>query len=275
MSDIIRAACIQLNSGPDIVPNLERAEPYIRDAAGKGAQLIALPENVSMMVKGRENILARAKPENEHPAIPFFKRMAKESKAWIVGGTLAIVIGPQKLVNRSYLYNPQGEIAAFYDKIHMFDADVSANEKYRESDNFHSGTKAVLASTSWGKIGLTICYDVRFAYLYRALAKAGAFLITVPSAFTVPTGRMHWEILLRARAIETGCFILAPAQCGLHDGGRHTYGHSLIIDPLGKILAEGDAEEPGVIMADLDLAKVGEARRMLPSLQHDRKFEGP
>lgn len=271
---MVKAACIQTNSGAEIADNLKSIEPMIRDAAARGAELIALPENVCMMVRGREKIAARAKTEAEHPALPFFARLAKETGAWILGGSLAIVAGEDRFFNRSYLFDGKGNIAAYYDKIHMFDADIGASEKYRESENFRGGNRAVIAETKWGKIGLTICYDVRFAYLYRALAKAGASIITVPSAFTVPTGKMHWEVLLRARAIETGAFILAPAQCGEHDGGRKTYGHSLIIDPLGQILAQA-SDKPEIIMADLDLAKVGEARHMLPSLQHDRKFELP
>ena len=227
-----------------------------------------------MMVRGREKIAARAKTEAEHPAIPFFKRMAKETGAWILGGSLAIVVGGEKFANRSYLFDPKGDIATYYDKIHMFDADIGTGEKYRESANFKGGNRAVIAETPWGKIGLTICYDLRFAYLYRALAQAGAGIITIPAAFTVPTGKMHWHVLLRARAIETGAFILAPAQCGEHDGGRRTYGHSLIVDPLGHILAEA-GEKPAIIIADLDLTKVDEARKMLPSLKHDCSFTGP
>jgi predicted amidohydrolase len=275
MTQTVKVACIQTNSGPDIEGNLKTIEPIIRTAAKNGAQLIALPENVDALVRGREKTAARAKLEKDHPVIPFFSRLAKETGTWILGGSVAIVVGGDKFANRSYLFNAQGEIAARYDKIHMFDADVGAGEKYRESENFRSGDRAVTAESPWGKIGLTVCYDVRFAYLYRALAQAGASIITVPAAFTVPTGQMHWEILLRARAIETGAFILAPAQCGEHDGGRRTYGHSLIVDPLGKILAEGNGEKPEIIMADLDLAKVDEARHMLPSLIHDKEFKKP
>jgi predicted amidohydrolase len=275
---IVKAACIQTNSGPDIEDNLKTIEPVIRAAAKDGAQFIALPENVCAVVRGREKIAALARSEKDHPGIPFFSRLAKETGAWILCGSATIApdiaSNGEKFANRSYLFNAQGEIAAFYDKIHMFDANVGAGEKYRESENFRNGDRAVVAESPWGKIGLTICYDVRFAYLYRALAQAGAGIITVPSAFTVPTGKMHWEVLLRARAIETGAFILAPAQCGEHDGGRHTYGHSLIVDPLGKILAEA-GEKPETIMVDLDLTKVDEARRMLPSLKNDCAFDAP
>ncbi|MGE3622299.1 MAG: carbon-nitrogen hydrolase family protein [Bdellovibrionales bacterium] len=268
---VLKAACIQVNSGPEIAGNLDMVEPLIHVAAGRGAQFIALPENVAVMIKGRDKVIARARPEAEHPGIPFFKRMAKETGTWIVGGTLAIRLGSDKLANRCYLFSPQGEVAATYDKIHMFDANIGEGETYRESETFQSGTRAVVADTALGKIGLTVCYDMRFAYLYRALAKAGAAIITVPSAFTVPTGRMHWQVLLRARAIETGAFVIAPAQCGTHESGRQTYGHSLIVDPMGQVLAEA-GDIPEIIMADLDLAKVGEAHRMLPSLQHDRDF---
>jgi len=273
---ILKAACIQTNTGPEIDANLRAIEPMIRDATRTGVQFIALPENTDALVRGREKLVARAKHENDHPAIPFFKRMAKETGAWILGGSIAIIVDDDKerFANRSYLYNPQGEIAAWYDKIHMFDADVGANEKYRESANFRPGNRAVIAETPWTKIGLTICYDLRFAYLYRALAQAGAGIITVPASFTVPTGKMHWHVLLRARAIETGAFILAPAQCGTHDSGRITYGHSLIINPLGEILAEA-GEVPGMIIADLDMSVIDEARHMLPSLQHDREFTKP
>jgi predicted amidohydrolase len=274
MTEIVKAACIQVNSGPEIEGNLKAIEPMIRDVAGRGAHFITLPENVCMMIKGRDKILANARTETDHSAIPFFKRIARETRTWILGGTLAIIVGPGKLANRSYLYNPAGEIAAFYDKIHMFDADVGAGETYRESESFESGKRAVIADMPWCKVGLTVCYDVRFAYLYRALAKAGAGIITVPAAFTVPTGQMHWEVLLRARAIETGAFVLAPAQCGTHESGRRTYGHSLIIDPLGKVMAD-IGEAPGIIMADLDLSKIDEAHKMLPSLKHDRSFTGP
>jgi predicted amidohydrolase len=189
-------------------------------------------------------------------------------------GSMQIKIDATACANRSFLFDPQGRVVARYDKIHMFDVDLDGGESYRESRRFRAGDRAVLADTPWGKIGLTVCYDVRFAYLYRALAQAGASFIAVPSAFTVPTGKAHWSTLLRARAIETGCFVFAPAQCGLHAEGRRTYGHSLIVAPWGDVLAEA-GEEPGVIHADIDPAKVEEARRMVPALRHDRRFSGP
>ena len=273
MTQKLVAACLQITSGPEIAVNLERIEPMIRAARGQGAELIALPENADFKVIDRARLFERARTESDHPALPFFARMAQENGVWILVGSLSIRTEGERLANRSYLFTPQGQIAARYDKIHMFDADVGET-RYRESNNFQAGNRAVMASTPWGGVGLTICYDVRFAYLYRALAQAGAAILTVPAAFTVPTGRLHWHTLLRARAIETGCFILAPGQCGTHDGNRETYGHSLIIAPDGTILAEA-GEEPMILRAELDLAKVTEARHMVPSLTHDRPFAPP
>lgn len=270
----LRVALVQVNAGPEIGPNLEQAGIFVRQAAAQGAQLVCLPENVSLMAQGREKILARVKPEADHPGVPFFRDLAKETGTWIMTGTLGCLLPDGRVANRAFVIDPQGEIKARYDKIHMFDVDLAGGESYRESATYRPGEQAVVAPTPWGGLGLTICYDVRFAYLYRALAKAGASIITVPAAFTVPTGRAHWHVLLRARAIETGAFILAPAQTGIHDGGRGTYGHSVIISPWGEVLADA-GEEPGIILADLDLSRVAEARRMVPSLGHDRTFAGP
>lgn len=274
MTGRLRVACVQVSAGPEIGPNLEAASALVRQARAAGADLIALPENVSMIVQGRERILERARPESQHPGLACFSALARETGAWILAGTLAVLLEDGRCANRSLLFDPAGRVVARYDKIHMFDVDLAGGESYRESATFRPGEQAVLAATPWGGLGMTVCYDVRFAALYRALAQAGAALITVPAAFTVPTGQAHWHVLLRARAIETGCFVLAPAQCGTHDGGRRTYGHSLIVDPWGEVLADG-GEDPGVITAELDLAKVGEARAMVPSLRHDRAFALP
>ena len=270
----LRVALVQVNAGPEIGPNLEQAGQFVRKAVDQGAQLVCLPENVSLMVQGREKILARVRPEDSHPGIACFRDLARDTGTWIMTGTLGCLLPDGRVANRAFVIAPDGEITARYDKIHMFDVDLAGGETYRESATYRPGEQAVVAATPWGGLGLSICYDVRFAYLYRALAKAGARLITVPAAFTVPTGRAHWHVLLRARAIETGCFILAPAQTGTHDGGRGTYGHSVIISPWGEVLADA-GEEPGIILADLDLSKVEEARRMVPSLRHDRSFTGP
>lgn len=267
----VRAACIQVNAGPEILPNLDAAAVLVRRARDAGAELITLPENVAMIVQGRDNVLARVRGEDEHPGIPVFAALARETGAWILAGTLGILLDEGRVANRSLLFDPEGRIVARYDKIHMFDVDLAAGESYRESSTFRPGERAVVAETPWGGVGMTVCYDVRFPHLYRALAKAGASFLTVPAAFTVPTGKAHWHVLLRARAIETGCFVLAPAQTGTHDQGRRTYGHSLIVSPWGEVLADG-GEEVGFITADLDLSAVAEARGMIPSLAHDRPF---
>ena len=275
MSKKLIAACIQTNAVTDIETNLQRIEPLLRTARDKGTEFIALPENVCLITQNRDHLFASSPEENKHPGYVFFSRMAKETGAWILAGSMGVHIGHDRLANRSYLFNPEGKPVAHYDKIHMFDADIGLNESYRESAKFRGGDRAVIADTPWGKIGLTICYDIRFPHLYRALAKANASIITVPAAFVMKTGRMHWHVLLRARAIETGCYVVAPAQCGTHDGGRQTYGHSLIIDPTGAVIAEASDTQPGIVMAELDMDKVVEARRMVPSVQHDCEFERP
>ncbi|HYE51755.1 MAG TPA: carbon-nitrogen hydrolase family protein [Azospirillaceae bacterium] len=272
---VLRAAVVQVSAGTEIQPNLEAAGELVRRARDRGAEFIALPENVSMIVQGRHKVLARAKPEAEHPGVPFFQELARETGAWLMTGTLACLLEDGRVANRCFLVDPAGTVVARYDKIHMFDVDLAGGESYRESATFRPGNRAVAAPTPWGGLGLTVCYDLRFAYLFRALAKAGSSMITVPAAFTVPTGRAHWHVLLRARAIETGCFVLAPAQVGTHDEGRRTFGHSLIVSPWGEVLADAGGEEPGIALADLDLTKVEEARRMVPSLTHDRAFDGP
>ena len=271
---VFTAACVQVNAGPEIAPNLEAASALVRRAREAGADFIAMPENVSMIVQGRAKVLARVRSEADHPALPCFRELARETGAWLLLGSLGIALEDGRVANRSFLLDGTGEIRARYDKIHMFDVDLPGGERYRESATFRPGERAVVAETPWGGLGLTVCYDLRFAYLFRALAQNGAGIITVPAAFTVPTGRKHWHVLLRARAIETGCFVIAPAQCGVHDEGRATYGHSLIIDPWGEVLAEA-GEEPGIITARIDMGRVAECRGMVPALGHDRPFTGP
>jgi predicted amidohydrolase len=268
----LRAACVQLNAGTEIGPNLEVAAALVQRAAEAGARLIALPENTGFIVQGRAAILERALPEEAHPGVPLFGGLARDTGAAILVGSLAIALADGRCANRSLLFTPDGTIAARYDKIHMFDVDLPGGETYRESATFRPGSEAVLAAMPWGRLGLTVCYDVRFAYLYRLLAQAGADVITVPAAFTRQTGEAHWHVLLRARAIETGCFILAPAQTGVHDRGRRTFGHSLIVAPWGEVLADA-GEEPGIITADLDLGRVAAARAAVPSLLHDRPVD--
>ncbi len=265
-------SCIQLNSVPSLAENLKIAEGLIRRAKEDGAEMVVLPENLGCMARERKVKLSQAHSETEHPAVVLFAALARELKIWIVSGSLSITKTNDKMANRSLVFNPFGAIVGRYDKIHLYDATPKPGEIYRESGEIVPGNKAVLVETPWGKMGLTICYDVRFPHLYRDLAKAGAVMFTVPAAFTQTTGKAHWHTLLQARAIETGCFVFAAAQTGTHDGGRRTYGHSLIISPWGEILADG-GEEVGVITATIQLNKVAEARKAIPALKHDRDFE--
>ena len=271
---VFRAACIQVNAGTDLHANIATAADLVRKARERGADLILMPENVAMMEWGRDKVMAKAAPADNHPAIAAFKNLARETETWLHAGTLHIRLEDGRLANRTYLFDPTGRMVVHYDKIHMFDVDLGNGEVYRESATFRPGAETHVVDLPWGKLGLSICYDVRFPQLYRALAKAGADFIGVPAAFTRTTGTAHWHVLLRARAIETGCYILAPAQCGDHAGGRQTYGHALIVSPWGEILADG-GEEPGLVTAAIDPAEVAAARRKVPSLLHDREFASP
>ncbi len=269
-----KAACVQLRSSDDVMENIHTACVLIREAAAKGAQFIATPENTTLMAPDGGAKLAQSYSEEADPALPVFRALAQELSVWLLIGSLAIKVSDGKTANRSYLIAPKGAIAARYDKIHLFDVDLPSGEKYRESNTVAGGDRAVTADLPWGKIGLSICYDMRFPQLYRTLAQSGAFLLTAPSAFTETTGKAHWHVLLRARAIENGAFVVAPAQGGTHANGRKTYGHSLIIAPWGEILAEAGTE-PGVIVADIDPALVADARARVPNLKHDRSFKAP
>jgi deaminated glutathione amidase len=274
MTKSFKAACVQMNSVAEIAPNLASASNFIRAAAGAGARLVMTPENTTLIDPNRARALAKTPPEETHPGVPHFSALARELGIWLLIGSMPVRADDKRIANRSFLYDPTGGIVARYDKIHMFDVDLANGETYRESNGVKPGEQGVVAATPWGGLGLTICYDVRFAYLHRALAHAGAVMLTVPAAFTVPTGQAHWHVLLRARAIETGCFVFAPAQTGEHAEGRLTYGHSLIISPWGEVLADA-GEAPGFIIADVDLAQVHKSRSMVPALRHDREFERP
>jgi len=274
MTGAFRAACVQLRSSDDVAENIRVTSDFIRAARAKGADFIATPENTTLMAPDGGAKLEKSFSEEADPALPAFRQLAEELGAWLLIGSLAIKVSDTKTANRSFLIDPKGRIAARYDKIHLFDVDLPSGETYRESNTVAGGGRAVTTELPWGTIGLSICYDVRFPKLYRALAHKGAFLLTVPSAFTETTGKAHWHVLLRARAIENGAFVMAPAQGGTHANGRQTYGHSLIIAPWGEILAEAGTE-PGVILADIDPAAVTSARSRVPSLRHDRDFEGP
>jgi predicted amidohydrolase len=269
-----KAACVQLRSSDDVQDNIAFTSELIREAKRNGADFILTPENTTLMAPDGGAKLDRSFIEDRDPALPAFRTLAEELGVWLLIGSLAIKVSGDKTANRSYLINPRGQIAARYDKIHLFDVDLPSGEKYRESNTVAGGHEARLAQTPWGKIGMTICYDVRFPQLYRALAKKDAFALTVPSAFTETTGKAHWHILLRARAIENGAYVLAPAQGGVHANGRHTYGHSLIINPWGEIIAEGGTD-PGVIYAEIDTTEVSTARARIPNLLHDQPFDGP
>ncbi|MDE3015451.1 MAG: carbon-nitrogen hydrolase family protein [Pseudomonadota bacterium] len=270
---IIKVALVQLTSTADMAENIAGIEAFVAKAAGQGAELVALPENAFYMRAEGEAPAPRYTQE-EHPGVVASAKMARQRGIWLLAGSVA-VIGKSvdhKTYNRSLLFNPEGRIAAQYDKIHLFDVDVGDGQAYKESAKMLPGEKAVVAELPWCRLGMTICYDLRFPQLYRALAKAGAQILAVPSAFTQTTGEAHWHVLLRARAIENACFVIAPAQTGTHPGGRKTYGHSLVVDPWGKVLADGGTEE-GVILAEVDLDEVGRVRAKLPSLEHDREFQ--
>lgn len=275
MTTKLDIALVQMRSGVDPERNLADASALIREAAATGARLVATPETTHLVQKDADQAFAVMKTQDEEPAIPAFSALAKELGIHLLIGSMAIRIGERKAANRSFLFAPDGAIAATYDKAHMFDVGLGKGETYRESDNYQAGAQLEVADIDGARLGLSICYDVRFAYLYRRLAKAGAQIISVPAAFTKPTGRAHWEVLLRARAIETGAYVIAPAQGGLHADGRKTWGHSLIIGPWGEVIAELDHDEPGILTASLDMRKVEEARRRIPALEHDRDLAGP
>ncbi len=272
MSDVT-VGCVQLNSGPDIEENLKQAALHVRDATRAGAEFVATPENTDFMRSTTEKTLETALDADTHPGIPFFSILAQELKVWLLIGSMKIKVSETKVVNRSFLFSNTGQLKATYDKIHLFDVKLPNGEEHQESAHVEAGSKAVVLDTPWRKIGMSICYDVRFPYLYRSLAHKGAEMMTVPAAFTAHTGMAHWETLLRARAIETGSFVIAPAQCGEHEGGRKTYGHSMIIGPWGQVLAEKTEDTPGFITRKIDFLDVTKARVAIPSLQHDRDFD--
>jgi len=257
-----------------VAENIRETVKLVREAAARDASFVATPENTTLMAADAAAKLANSYDEAHDPALPVFAALARELNIWLSIGSLAIKVSDTKTANRSYLFAPDGGIAARYSKIHLFDVELASGEVYRESNTVAGGGEAVVADTEWGKIGLTVCYDMRFPELYRRLARAGAFLFTVPSSFTVPTGTAHWHVLLRARAIENGAFVLAPAQGGTHANGRKTYGHSLIVSPWGEVLAEAGTD-PGVIVAEIDPDLSRQAREKVPNLQHERIFSGP
>jgi deaminated glutathione amidase len=269
----LKFACLQISSTNNLDENLKMIEALIRKAVGAGAGFITTPENSCYLGAQSDDKIKAAFYEPDHPALPLFKNLAHELGVYISIGSLTIKISETRLINRLYLFNPAGEILAQYDKIHLFDVTLPNGDVYRESDLYDAGTRMVMADTAHGKIGLSICYDVRFPALYRHYAHSGAEILFIPAAFTVPTGEAHWHVLMRARAIENGCYVVAAAQTGTHAGGRKTYGHSVIIDPWGRVLADAGTDV-GFIMADIDLKLVHETRAQIPSLKHGKIIEG-
>jgi len=278
MSHGLDIALIQTRTPATAVAALAHVEPMIREAAARGARFILTPEACNLMEQRRELKAAAITDEDQDAAVIGLRHLAAELGVWLLIGS-AIVrsghAGDARAANRSLLVDAHGGIVARYDKLHVFDVDLANGERYRESAGIRPGDGATVGETPWGRLGMTVCYDVRFPHLYRQLAKAGASMIAVPAAFTVPTGRAHWEVLLRARAIETGCFILAPAQGGLHEDRRATWGRSTVVGPWGEVLAQASDDEPGIVHVRLDFAEVDKARSMVPQLLHDRAFDAP
>lgn len=269
------AALVQMRTGCDVAGNIAEASRLVSEAAARGADFVMTPEMTSLLETKSERLFANTSEEKDDPTLAALCALSAAKKIWLLIGSLPVKISPQKLANRSFLIAPDGGIAARYDKIHMFDVDLEGGESYRESKNFEPGRAAVIAELPWGRLGMTVCYDLRFPQLYRALAQAGADFLTVPAAFTRQTGEAHWHTLLKARAVETGCYVLAPAQGGKHECGRETFGHSLVVAPWGEIVAEAAHDEPCVVLAEIDTARIAQARTRVPSLGHDRDFTLP
>jgi predicted amidohydrolase len=267
-----RIGLIQMRSGRAPAANMDTAAKLIGEAKTGGADYVQTPEMTNILELSRERLFATIVPEEQDASLATFRELARGLGIYVHVGSLAIKASADKAVNRSFLIDRRGEIVARYDKIHMFDVDLKGGESYRESRSYRPGDLAVLTDLPWGRLGLSICYDLRFPALYRALAEAGATFLAIPAAFTKQTGEAHWHVLMRARAIENGSFVFAAAQGGDHENGRSTFGHSVVVDPWGRILAEGGIE-PGVVFADIDPAEVSLARSRIPSLQHGRRFE--
>ena len=265
-----RAACATMRSGRDPVANRDAAVALVREAAAAGAHYVQTPEMTSLVERSRPALFEKVGPEEQDGTLAGLQVVAREVRVWVHIGSLAVRVG-DKIANRAFLIDPDGEISARYDKVHLFDVDLPNGESWRETATYTGGDRAVLAETPWGLLGLTICYDVRFPQFYRTLAEAGASFLSAPACFTRQTGEAHWHVLHRARAIETGAFMISAAQGGLHEDGRETFGHSLIVDPWGRVLAEGGVE-PGVIMASIDVSLVADARSRVPALRHARPF---
>jgi predicted amidohydrolase len=271
---MLRVAAVQMCGGREVAANMASAEGLIREAADGGAKYVQTPEMTDVIERDRAALLRAISPEESHPAVARFCALARELGIHLHVGSLAILLPGGQVANRAYFIRPDGAIAARYDKIHMFDVDLDGGESWRESRTYRPGDRAVVADAGGARFGLSICYDVRFPQLYRALAKGSANVLTVPAAFTRQTGEAHWHVLLRARAIENGAFVVAAAHGGRHEDGRDTYGHSMVVDPWGRVIAEAGTE-PGIVVADIDLEESDKARRRIPALKHDRPFALP
>lgn len=278
MSQTFTVACVQTTAGPDVKTNIINASALVRDAHNSGATLIVLPEVTNVIDMDRSALAEKLSAEADDISLVAFCTLAAELKVWLLVGSLGLkhetalnAEGKPKFANRSFLIGDDGVVRNRYTKIHLFDVDLGADETYQESKSYEPGNETVVADTPWGKLGMTICYDIRFPHLYRKLAQAGAKFLSIPAAFARPSGKAHWHVLMRARAIENGCYVFAAAQCGEHGGGRTTYGHSLIVDPWGEILADGGMET-GFVLAEIDTSLVDEARRKIPSLTQDRDY---
>ena len=270
-----KVALMQFTAGPELEANMQAVADYARQAKSAGASFLLTPENTEFMERDDAAKLARAQSEAGHQALARARSIARASGLWLLIGSLAVRLeGENRVANRSYLIDPTGAVVTHYDKIHLFDVDLPGRESYRESASVAPGARAVLADLPWGRIGLSVCYDLRFPHLFRALAKAGAQFLAVPAAFTVPTGKAHWHVLLRARAIESQAFVVAAAQSGTHQDGRTTYGHSLVIDPWGAVLLDTGQGE-GLGFADIDLARIEWARRQIPVQKNRREITMP
>ena len=278
MVQTFTVACVQTTAGPDVKTNIINASALVREAHKSGAKLIVLPEVTNIIDIDRSAMAEKLSTEVEDISLVAFCTLAVELKVWLLLGSLGLkhetalnAEGNPKFANRSFLIGDDGVVRNRYTKIHLFDVDLGAGETYQESKSYEPGNEAVLANTPWGKLGMTICYDIRFPHLYRKLAQAGAKFLSIPAAFARPSGKAHWHVLMRARAIENGCYVFAAAQCGEHGGGRSTYGHSLIVDPWGEILADGGTEI-GFVLAEIDTSLVDEVRKKIPSLTNDRDY---
>lgn len=269
---IFTAACVQLRSSRDVAANSAAAEALIRDAAAAGADYVQTPEMTNLLERSREELMAKIRVEADDPSLARFRALAAELGIWLHIGSLAILLEPGKAANRGFLIGPDGSLKARYDKIHMFDVDLPNGESWRESATYRPGCESLVADLPFARLGMAVCYDVRFPALFRAQARAGAEVLTMPAAFTRQTGEAHWHVLQRARAIENGAFVISSAQGGKHEDGRETYGHSLIVNPWGAVIAELDHDEPGFVTARIDTEETQKARQRIPAIANERDF---